>query len=142
MTDTFEARNAEALAAGERLFHTVEHGDLERLRDVFAEGAVVWHNTDDALTDVDTTIRNLAMIRGAAARFHYADIRREPTPTGFVQQHCLIIEMPGGPTIRDHCACICRVENGRITHMDAYHDSAATNALAHRAQPKSADGAG
>lgn len=122
-----------ALRVGEKFFHIVEHGDLEELRHQFVEGAVVWHNTDDALTDVDTTIRNLTMIRSAARVFHYADIRREPTPTGFVQQHTLIVELPDGRKIRDLCACICRVEDGRIAHMDAYHDSAATGAMAHKA---------
>jgi ketosteroid isomerase-like protein len=125
----------DALAAGERLFHTVEYGDLEDLRQVFADGAVVWHNTDDALTDVETSISNLRMIRESAARFHYADIKRQPTPNGFVQQHTLIVEMPDGRAIRDLCCCICVVENGRIAHMDAYHDSAATGALAHN-QPE------
>lgn len=121
-----------ALDAGHRLFHTVEHGDLEELRTIFAEGAMVWHNSDEAFSDVDTTIRNLAKIRGSADVFHYADIRREPTPTGFVQQHTLIVEMPDGRRIRDLACCICRVENGRIAHMDAYHDSAATSAMAHK----------
>lgn len=121
-----------ALAAGERLFHTVEHGDLDELRDIFAPAAQVWHNTDEKLVDVETTIANLRKIRGSATVFRYTDIRREPTPSGFVQQHLLIIEMPDGRRVRDLACCICRVENGRIAHMDAYHDSAATHGLAHR----------
>ncbi|MEQ9452463.1 MAG: nuclear transport factor 2 family protein [Pseudomonadales bacterium] len=123
---------AAALAAAERLFHTVEYGDLEQLREIFTDGAVVWHNTDDALTDVETTIANLHRIRSTAEVFHYADIRREPTPAGFVQQHTLVLELPDGPQIRDLCCCICRVEEGRIAHMDAYHDSAATGAMPHK----------
>lgn len=134
MADDIDDRSAAALAAGDRLFHTVEYGDLEDLRSVFAAGAVVWHNTDDALTDVETTIRNLRTIRETATVFHYADIRREPTPSGFVQQHTLIVEMPDGRKIRDLCCCLCRVEDGRIAHMDAYHDSAATSGMAHKAE--------
>ena len=121
-----------SLDAGERLFSTVEHGDLETLRDIFADGAVVWHNTDEKLTDVETTIRNLKNIRGVATEFRYVDIKREPTPTGFVQQHTLLITTPDGRHIRDLCCCVCRVENGRIAHMDAYHDSAATGAMPHK----------
>lgn len=123
----------EALKAGERLFWTVEHGDLEDLRNIFAEGAVVWHNTDDKLTDVETTIRNLTVLRSQALELRYTEIRREPTPTGFVQQHVLIVRNPDGRRIRDMCCCVCRVENGRIAHMDAYHDSAATGVMPHRA---------
>lgn len=128
MDDRFEA----AMAAGERLFHIVEHGDLDELRDIFTEDAKIWHNTDEKLVDVETTIRNLEKIRSGATVFHYTDIRREPTPSGFVQQHLLIVEMPDGRGMRDLACCICRVENGRIVHMDAYHDSAVVNGMAHR----------
>jgi len=126
------AQSDAALDAGRRLFHTVEHGDLETLRDIFADGAVVWHNTDETLVDVETSIRNLQKIRSAATVFRYDDIRRDPTPHGFVQRHTLIIEMPDGRRIRDLCCCVCSVENGRVTRMDAYHDSAATGAMPHR----------
>ncbi|UZK67283.1 hypothetical protein [Sphingomonas sp. M1-B02] len=132
-----DERSEAALAAGERLFHTVEHGDLAELREIFTEGAMVWHNTDEKLTDVETTIRNLEKIRSGAKVFHYTDIKREPTPSGFVQQHLLIVEMEDGRSMRDLACCICRVEGGRIAHMDAYHDSAVVNGMAHR---KAADG--
>jgi ketosteroid isomerase-like protein len=124
--------NDAALAAGERLFHTVEHGDLNELREIFSDGAMVWHNTDEKLTDVETTIANLEKIRSGASVFRYTDVKREPTPSGFVQQHTLIIEMPDGRSMRDLACCICRVEDGRIAHMDAYHDSAVTHGLVHR----------
>lgn len=124
--------NEAALAAGERLFGAVEHGDLDELRDIFTPGAVVWHNTDEKLVDVETTIANLRKIRASARVFHYTDIKREPTPSGFVQQHTLILELADGTRIRDLACCICRVEDGRIAHMDAYHDSAATHVMAHR----------
>ncbi len=124
--------NDAALAAGERLFHIVEHGDLDALREVFTPGAQVWHNTDEKLVDVETTIANLRKIRASASIFRYTDIKREPTPSGFVQQHLLIIETADGRRVRDFACCVCRVEDGRIAHMDAYHDSAATHVLAHR----------
>ncbi len=125
-----KSQDAEAsLKAGEKLFSTVEHGDLEELRQIFAVGAQVWHNTDDRLTSVEQSIKNLRAIKDASVDFHYADIRRQPTPSGFVQQHVLLIKMKDGQEVRDMCCCVCRVENGRITHMDAYHDSAASPRL-------------
>ena len=115
----------ESLAAGERLFSAVEHGDLEDLWTIFADDAAVWHNTDDKLTSVEQSIRNLRAIKDAATEFRYTNVRREPTPTGFVQQHVLVMRMKDGQEIHDRCCCVCRVESGRIAHMDAYHDSAA-----------------
>ena len=130
MSDPWAGAKA-SLDACERLFSICEHGDLDELRGVLAEGAVVWHNTDEVLVDVDTTIHNLKTIRGAASEFRYVDVKREPTPTGFVQQHTLIVNTPDR-SIRDLCCCIGWVEDGRITRMDAYHDSAATGAMPHR----------
>jgi ketosteroid isomerase-like protein len=67
------------------------------------------------------------------------DIKREPTPTGFVQQHTLLVTLPDGRRIRDLCCCLCKVEDGRISRMDAYHDSAATGVMPHRAPQTGAD---
>ena len=125
--------NDSALNAAHRLFDTVQTGDLEDLHTIFSDGAQVWHNTDDALTDIPTTITNLRKIRESAVVFSYEDIRRSPTPDGFVQQHTLIVELPDGRRIEDRCCCICTVHDGRIERMDAYHDSAATGAMAHKA---------
>lgn len=122
----------QSLQAAERLFDTVQHGDLDQLSDIFADGAQVWHNTDDGLTDIPTTIRNLKTIRESAEIFSYENIRRTATEDGFVQQHTLIVMKPGGPRIEDHACCVCTVKDGRIQRMDAYHASEATGAMAHK----------
>ena len=124
--------NQDALNVGKRLFDTVEYGDLDDLYQIFAVGAGVWHNTDNSITDIPTTIKNLQKIRESAEVFHYDDIKRTSTAEGFVQQHTLIVKMPNGRTVHDMCCCICTVEDNRITRMDAYHDSAATDAMAHK----------
>ena len=124
-----EAWAQAALQAGERLLQVVEHGDMDDLRQVFTEGAMVWHNTDDKLVDVEQSIRNLRAIKAISTDFRYIDVKREPTPTGFVQQHTLVIKTIDGQDIRDMACCVCRVENGRIAHMDAYHDSASAPSL-------------
>lgn len=123
MDDAWEQAQL-ALRAGERLLEVVEHGDMDDLRQVFAKGAMVWHNTDERLVDVEQSIRNLRAIKAIATDFRYIDVKREPTPTGFVQQHTLVIKTADGREIRDLACCVCRVEDGRIVHMDAYHDSA------------------
>jgi ketosteroid isomerase-like protein len=128
-----EERYRASLDAGERLFHTVEHGNLEDLRQIFTEGAVIWHNTDELLVDVETTIRTLDKIRSSAKVFRSVDIKREPTPSGFVQQHTLILEMADGRWVRDLACCVCIVKDGRVARMDAYHDSAATGSMPHKA---------
>lgn len=123
----------QSLQAAQRLFDIVQHGDLDLLSEIFADSAQVWHNTDDGLTDIPTTIRNLKTIRETADIFSYEDIRRTATHDGFVQQHTLVVKKPGLARIEDRACCVCTVKDGRIERMDAYHDSAATGAMAHKA---------
>src|SRR3546814_1058588 len=110
MTDS----EADKMAAGERLFHTVEHGDLEDLRSIFADGAMVWHNTDEALTDVETTIRNLRAIRESATVFHYDAIRREPTPRS--EEHTSELQS----LMRSSYSVFCLTNKNKTTYR-SYH---------------------
>ncbi|MBX3482386.1 hypothetical protein [Phenylobacterium sp.] len=130
MSDPWASAKA-PLDACEKLFSICETGDLDDLRGVLAHGAVVWHNTDEMLVDVEGTVRTLKAIRGAASEFRYVDVNREPPPTSFVQQHTLIVKTPNR-SIRDVCCCIGWVKDGRVTRIDAYHDSAATGVMPHR----------
>ena len=115
----------EALALGERLIWVVEHGDLEELREVFSPDAEIWHNTDDTVITVDDTIRNIRGFTQAAKEYAYKDVHREPTPSGFVQQHVLVVRTADDRIIEDRACSVVRVGEGRIVRFDAYHDSAA-----------------
>ena len=125
MSDARKKADA-AVAVGQRLFAVAATGDLAELRAVFTHDVEIWHNTDESIIGVEQTIKNLAAIRAAAARFEYHDVRVEPTPSGFVEQHLLYVKMPDGREVHDRCASVARVENGRIKRFDAYHDSAAS----------------
>lgn len=114
-----------AIAAAERLFAAVEEGRVEELRQIFAPGARVWHNTDNKSIGVDESIRSIRALLDRSVSYRYTEIKREPTPTGFVQQHVLLITLKNGQEIVDRACCVCSVANGRVGHMDAYHDSAA-----------------
>jgi ketosteroid isomerase-like protein len=118
-----------------RLYHATRQASCSRRTCADDCRRLARRRRAEKLVDVETTIANLRAIRASASVFHYTDIRREPTPSGFVQQHTLIVEMPNGRGMRDLCCCVCRVEDGRIAHMDGYHDSAVVNGMAHRARP-------
>lgn len=113
-----------ALAAAERLFTVVEAGDLEALREIFTPDARIWHNTDNRSISVEQSIRSIRAIQKDAQDYRYTAIRRLPTPEGFVQQHVLVMRLANGTEITDPACCVCRVVDGRVAHMDAYHDSA------------------
>ena len=113
-----------SLEAAEKLFTAVERGKLDDIRGIFAPNARIWHNDDGSEIDVEKSISGIRAIQSNCDDFRYTQIKRLPTPEGFVQQHVLIIRLKNGPVIEDRACCVCRVVDGRITRMDAYHDSA------------------
>jgi hypothetical protein len=119
------ARPDVSLAAADRLFTAVENGNVEELREIFVPDAWIWHNTDNRAISVEQSIRSIQGILGASTAYRYTEIKRQPTPDGFVQQHVLLITLKSGQKVVDRACCVCSVKDGRIGHMDAYHDSAA-----------------
>jgi len=96
----------------DRFFAAVEAGDIDTVRDCYDPAVAIWHNTDDL---EQTRDENLATLAGMARRIadrRYEVLRREVFPGGFVQRHIL------------HACILCSVENGRITRLDEYFDSA------------------
>ncbi len=115
----------ESLAAAEQLFSAVENGNVDALREIFADDAWIWHNTDNQAIGVEELIKSIRAIQKGALEYRYTEIKRLPTPDGFVQQHVLLIKLKTGRDVIDRACCVCSVRNGRIGHMDAYHNSAA-----------------
>ena len=108
-----------------RFFDAIEEGDIAAMKNSFAADAEIWHNTDEL---VGTPEQTAAVLTGMVARIkdrEYAERRLTVFPGGFVQQHVL----KGRRThddgaVRLPCAIICKVENGKITRLDEYLDSA------------------
>jgi ketosteroid isomerase-like protein len=113
----------EALA--KRFFDCVEQGDIEGLVACYAPDAQIWHNTDEAIQGPQD---NRAVLTGMVKRIRdrlYDNRRVVVFPGGFLQQHVL-----RGVRVHDDVAVtlpacvICAVEDGRITRLDEYFDSA------------------
>jgi len=108
-----------------RFFDAIEEGDIAAMKNSFAADAEIWHNTDEL---VGTPEQTAAVLTGMVERVkdrEYAERRLTVFPGGFVQQHVL----KGRRThddgaVRLPCAIICKVENGKITRLDEYFDSA------------------
>ena len=115
----------QSLAVASRLFNAIEHGDLAAIREIYAPGAKLWHNNDGASQTVDENLRVLTWVVANISELKYTEVRLQPTPTGFVQQHVLRGKVKASGKQLDLPACIiCVVEHGRITRLDEYFDSA------------------
>lgn len=112
------------LDLADRFFRAVEAGDIDTVRDCYAADVAIWHNTDNL---EQTRSENLVTLRGMAMRIsdrRYEVLRREAFPGGFVQRHILHGTRQDGVRLTLHACILCTVENGRITRLDEYFDSA------------------
>jgi ketosteroid isomerase-like protein len=108
-----------------RFFDAIEAGDIETMRNSFAPDAEIWHNTDELIVTRDQTAQTLTGMVARIKDRKYADRQLTVFPGGFVQQHVLTgVRVHDDVAVRLPCAIICTVENGRITRLDEYFDSA------------------
>ncbi len=128
-TDTVPAEVSLRLA--ERLADALTTNDIEALRrNVYAPDVVVWHNNDQREQSLDENLRTLGWLHKAIADQRYENVVRQPTPTGFVEQHVLRGTTRSGAPIDLHACLVVTVVAGRISRVDEYLDSAAVAALA------------
>lgn len=112
------------LDVADRLFASIMKGDIEGVRSVYAPSCIIWHNNDGSEQTVEENLRVLGWVVKNIRELRYEEIRRSETPTGFVQQHVLRGIGPKGAAVSIPACIVCRVENGRITRLDEYLDSA------------------
>jgi ketosteroid isomerase-like protein len=111
-------------ALAKRFFDAVEDGDIDTLYGCYAPDAKIWHNTDDAEQSRDD---NAVTLKGFVQRISnrvYGKRRLEVFEGGFVQQHELTGVRTDGVAVRLTACIVCAVEDGRITRLDEYFDSA------------------
>ena len=112
-------------AMAQRFFDAIEAGDIETMQNSFTPDAEIWHNTDELIVTRDDTAQTLTGMVARIKDRKYADRRLTTFPGGFVQQHVLTGKrVHDDGEVRLPCAIVCKVENGKITRLDEYFDSA------------------
>lgn len=106
----------------ERLLAAITAGDTDAVRQVYAPDAQVWHNFDERDQTVDDNVLTLVDLHRRATGLEYTEIRRFLAPGGFVQQHVLVGQAPGGP-LRLPAMIRFWVVEGRITRLEEYLDT-------------------
>lgn len=112
-----------------RFFAALEAGDIETLREIYAPDAVVWHNDDLIEQSVDDNLRVLQGLHRAVSGLRYDIVRRVPAADGVIQQHVLRGALPDGTEIGLHAAMYLQVQDGHITRIEEYLDSARRSAI-------------
>ena len=128
---TVDPEVAERLAT--ELLAAIVATDVDALRRVYAPDVVIWHNFDQVEQTLDQNLKVMHWMGKVMADKSYDDIRRQPTPTGYVQQHVLRGTATDGTKVEMPACLIVTIEGERITRLDEYLDPAAAAALSRRA---------
>jgi ketosteroid isomerase-like protein len=111
-------------ALAKRFFDAVESGDIAALYACYSPDAKIWHNTDGAEQTRDDNAKTLKGFVKLISNRVYANRRLGVFDGGFVQQHELRGVRADGVAVRLAACIVCAVEDGLITRLDEYFDSA------------------
>ncbi|ATC32538.1 nuclear transport factor 2 family protein [Caulobacter vibrioides] len=117
------------VAFAQRFVAAIQAGDAEAVRAFYAPEAKIWHNIDHIEQTVDQNLKSLAWFVRTLPDRTYRVQRIAPLPDGFLQQHVLEATLPNGERWAMDACVVVRVEDGKITRLDEYLDSAKTAQL-------------
>jgi ketosteroid isomerase-like protein len=123
--------NDAAMQTADKLFRAIESGDVDAIRNIYTPDTKIWHNNDGIAQSVDQNLAVLKWVITNIKGLKYTEVNRQPTPTGFVQQHVLRGRFNDKEVTLPACI-VATVEGGRITRLDEYLDSAQTAVFASR----------
>ncbi len=114
-----------AFEIARRYGDVVARNDAAGLIALFADGGVVWHNTDGLEQTPAENAKVLAYVHRTMPDLVLADVRITPTDEGFVQRHRMTGTAPGGPVDAASCLVVSLDAAGAITRVEEYLDSRA-----------------
>lgn len=113
------------LDVANRFFDALLAGDRDALEALFAPGATFWQNFNPGSTQArHEFLPRFAALAGLIPEVHFENVRRTGTPAGFVEQHTLAGTTPAGEEFAAHGCFLGTVENGQITRIEEWLDSA------------------
>lgn len=121
--------NEDPMAVADRFIAALNVCDEEAVRGIYSPDIRIWHNFDQKLQSIDDNMKSMHYVHSRLKKLNYDIKSRIPIPGGFVQQHVLRGELPSGEAFGMPACAICLVENGRITSIEEYLDTAQARAL-------------
>lgn len=109
----------------DRLFGTMQDCDTATLRDCLTTDAIIWHSFDKKPMGVEAVVAAWEGMAQNFAECAVADVRRQQTPTGYVQQHVFVVRMKDGTRKAWPVCIVVQVQDGRIARVDEYIDMSA-----------------
>ena len=125
---------SEVFAVGERFFSAIEAGDMAAVREVYHPDVAIWHNTDGLAhrergQSREDNVALLTVLTNKIKEWKYDIWFREATESGMVQQHTLRGRLPNGEALAIPVCVVLQIQDGCITRLDEYIDSAHTQPM-------------
>ncbi|WP_405181936.1 nuclear transport factor 2 family protein [Nocardia sp. NBC_01377] len=108
----------------DRLFTALGNGDVDAAIACLSTDAKVWHAFDRVAHDLGTVRAGWEKLIAGTSERSVTDVRRAPTPTGFVQQHLMTMRTLAGTRLAWPVCIVVRVDDGLISRLDEYIDRA------------------
>lgn len=109
----------------DRLFATIERGDVAELAAMWADDVVVWRLGGGRERDKSRALAVIEWFVAVTAERRYEVIDRRIFDGGFVQQHRLHVRGKSGGAVEFRACLVVLVgRNGLITRIDEYLDPA------------------
>jgi ketosteroid isomerase-like protein len=116
--------DASKLDVARRLIQAIEAGDVATVASLYADDMVGWRSFDQKELPKKSMVRVIEFLVKHVRDVHYTNLRVEPTPTGYVEQHVLNATAPDGTKVVAPACLVVQVENGQIRRLDEYLDAA------------------
>ena len=112
-----------SLDLARRYFAAIEAGDIDRIAQCYADGAIVWSNIDRVKQSREESIRTLESFIAQTSHRAYRTPVLLRTQAGFAQKHVLAYRKLDGQSVELPCLILGSVSDGRITRLEQYCDN-------------------
>jgi ketosteroid isomerase-like protein len=113
-----------AVAVAQKLTERILAGDVDGVADLYHDDLTAWRSHDGRTLGRKQALRVVEILGRQLRELRYEDVRIQPTPTGFVQQHVMRCLSPRGEPVEAQVCMVATLRDGRILHVDEYMDSA------------------
>lgn len=108
----------------DRLFGSLESGDLEAAVGCFSDDARVWHSYDRVALEKSAFREQWRKLIDDFPERRFVDVCREAIPGGFVQRQVMAVVTPTGARMAWPVCMILTLRDGLIVRLDEYIDRA------------------
>lgn len=108
----------------DRLFGALSAGNVGAAAACLTDDGIIWHGYDRVEQDRATAVAGWESFIAHFSDRHVIDVRRQVTPTGFVQQHVMTVRSADGRAMAWPICVVVTMRDGLIERLDEYIDRA------------------